>query len=190
MIDSSWLTAQPSNLVGMLVSALAIYIALMVCTRLAGLRSFSKMSSFDFAITVAFGSIMASTLLAKSPALITGVAGLVTLFLVQSATAFARRKSYRIERLVGNEPMVLMAGPELLAENLNTARVTVDDIRAKLRQAGVTHRDQVRAVIMESTGDISVLTKASPMEAWLLDHVRDGDKVMERVARAAEHKKD
>ena len=137
-----------------------------------------KMSSFDFAITVAFGSIMASTLLAKSPALITGVAGLVTLFVIQSVPAYARRKSYRIERLVGNEPLVLMAGADLLPDNLNTARVTVDDIRGKLRQAGITHRDQVRAVIMESTGDISVLTKDSPMEPWLLDHVRDGDQVL------------
>ena len=117
----------------MLVSALGIYAALLLCTRLSGLRSFSKMSSFDFAITVAFGSIVASTLLAESPALVTGVGGLVVLFLIQAITAFARRRSYRIERLVGNEPLLLMAGPDLLPANLDAARVTVDDIRAKLR---------------------------------------------------------
>ena len=45
MIDISWLTANPGNLITMLVSALGIYIVLLVCTRLAGLRSFSKMLS-------------------------------------------------------------------------------------------------------------------------------------------------
>ena len=39
------------------------------------------------------------------------------------------------------------------------------------------HRSEVRAVIMESTGDVSVLTTDTPIEAWMFDHVRDGHRV-------------
>lgn len=35
-----------------------MYVAVILLTRLAGVRSFSKMSGFDFAVTVAIGSFL------------------------------------------------------------------------------------------------------------------------------------
>ncbi|MDZ7755806.1 YetF domain-containing protein [Rhodohalobacter sp.] len=40
---------------------------------------------------------------------------------------------------------------------MKTARVTREDLLAKLREANVTQFSQIKAVIMETTGDISVL---------------------------------
>ena len=62
--------------------------------------------------------------------------------------------------VVDNNPLLLMAGSEVISENLDRARMTEEDLKSKLRMAGVTHPDQVLAVVMEATGDVSVL-KAS-----------------------------
>jgi len=61
---------------------------------------------------------------------------------------------------------------------LRAVRMTEDDLYAKLREANVTRWDQVRAVVMESTGDVSVLhadPEAPPLEAGLLHGVRQAD---------------
>lgn len=50
-----------------------------------------------------------------------------------------------------------MNGEEILKENMKTAKVTHEDLLCKLREANVTQFSQVKAVIMETTGDISVL---------------------------------
>lgn len=115
------------------------------------------MSSFDFAITVAIGSLLATVLLSEDPPLLQGGMGIAVLFGIQFLVSFLRTRSTSFARLVDNEPLLLMAGPEVLHENLATARVTVNDLRAKLRAANVIHPEQVRAVVMESTGDLSVL---------------------------------
>ncbi len=47
-----------------------------------------------------------------------------------------------------------MAGNRFLDENL---RRTEDDVRAKVREADVQNYDQVLAVVLETTGDISVV---------------------------------
>ncbi|MES1926822.1 YetF domain-containing protein [Salinisphaera sp. T31B1] len=180
MIDPAWFTASSSSLVSMLVSTLGIYIALMLFTRLSGLRSFSKMSSFDFAITVAFGSILASTILSDTPALATGVAGLGLLYLIQYAVARSRRLSRSIERWVDNEPMVLMVGDQMLANNMDAARVTREDLYSKVRMAGIIDLAQVLAVVMESTGDISVLEHGPNIDARLFEGVRDGGRVLDQ----------
>lgn len=177
MIESSWLWAGTSSVLSMLVSALGIYAALLLFTRLSGLRSFSKMSSFDFAITVALGSILASTILSKNPALLTGAAALAALYLIQYGVARGRRTSAWVEQVVDNEPRVLMAGDRVLAHNMRAARITEGDLNSKLRLAGITHRTQVLAVVLESTGDVSVMRRAEDIDPRLFRDVRDADRI-------------
>lgn len=50
-----------------------------------------------------------------------------------------------------------MAGPDVLYDNLHKAQMTEDDLRAKLREANIIDPAQIRAVVMETTGDVSVL---------------------------------
>jgi uncharacterized membrane protein YcaP (DUF421 family) len=154
-MDLSWITTTWSALLMVIISTVGIYVALITFTRIAGLRSFSKMSSFDFAITVAFGSIIASTILAKDPPLLQAITGLGILFAIQIIVATLRGRSAMVTKLVENDPILLMKGTTILDKNLKKAKVTHDDLRAKLREANVTQLSQIQAVIMEATGDIS-----------------------------------
>ena len=172
-----WITTTPTALGMVLVSGVGIYIALLLLTRLTGLRSFSKMSSFDFATTVAFGSIIASTVLSKNPPLASAAFALAVLYALQFSVSRARYLSPRLQRLVDNEPLLLMAGETILKDHLRVARVTEDDLRSKLRMAGVTDRAQVLAVVFETTGDCSVLCKGDRLDPWLLAQVRGAERI-------------
>jgi uncharacterized membrane protein YcaP (DUF421 family) len=175
MIDWTWFTADASSLVMILLTGVGVYAALLALTRLTGLRSFSKMSSFDFAITVAIGSIIASTLLAKTPSLAAGAFGLAVLYGIQWTVSKARRENEPVERLVDNEPLLVMAGETVLSEHLDATRMTLDDLRSKLRRKGVTHPKQVLAVVFETTGDVSVLQHRDAVSAWTFENVRGAE---------------
>ena len=168
-----WILSSLSTAGWILLSALGIYLAVIFFTRCFGKRSFSKMSSFDFASTIAIGSIIASTILTDSVSLIEGFLGLLIVFVMQSLVAFLRRfKPFR--NLVDNKPLLLMDGPTILHGNLKKARVTEDDLRAKLREANVIEISEVRAVIFETTGDISVLhvtNETKSIDKWILEGV-------------------
>jgi len=57
MLEQWMLTTWPK--VGLVfLSAAGIYAAVIACTRISGLRSFSKMSSFDFAMTIGIGTLL------------------------------------------------------------------------------------------------------------------------------------
>ncbi len=155
-MDASWMVTSWSSIMMVIISALGIYTALILFTRIAGLRSFSKMSSFDFAITVAIGSLVATTVLTKDPPLLQAVVALAVLFLLQMGIAGLRNFKV-IQKLVDNKPLLLMRGTEMLEENMKRAKVSHSDMLAKLREANVTQFRQVKAVVMETTGDISVL---------------------------------
>ena len=162
------------TLLAVFLSACGIYCAVILFTRISGKRSFSKMSSFDFAMTIAIGSIIGSTLLLASVNLVTGIVGLASVYLLQQLVAFLRRFP-SFGKIVENKPFLLMKGPEVLEDNLKKARVTKGDLRAKLREANVIRLSQVKAVVFETTGDISVLHAQEDnreVEEWLLEDVK------------------
>ena len=144
------------------LSCLCVYLGLVVLVRINGLRTFSKMSSFDFPITVAIGSIVATTVVSKDPAVAQGLLAVIFLVGMQWVTSSLREASDSMEGAIDNCPLLLMDGPDILHGNLKKGRVTVSDLRAKLREANVLNYDQVRAVVLEATGDISVIHSADP----------------------------
>ncbi len=153
------------------VSTLGIFAAVVTYTRIVGLRSFSKMSSFDFAITVAIGSLMAMVALSNS-SLVEGAVALATLYGVQFVIGLGRRH-HKVSRVVDNQPLVLMAGQRMLSDNLRQARMTQDDVRAKLREANVYNYESIRAVEFETTGDISVLHGEGDLDLDIFQDVLD-----------------
>ena|SRR5699024_1058781 len=172
-INTSWMAAWM-----VIVSTAGIYLALIIFTRIAGLRSFSKMSSFDFAITVSFGSIIAGVVMAKDPPLLNAIVGLGALYTFQIIVAGLRGSSSLMSKLVNNEPLLLMRGAEILEDNLREAKVTHSDLRAKLREANATKLRQIKAVVIEATGDIAVLHNDDPdheVDDIILEGVRGWD---------------
>lgn len=126
--------------------------------RLIGLRSLSKMTNFDFVVTVASGSLLAGAVQASEwPAFIQTLAALAALFGLQFIIAKLRQQSESFEQAIQNGPIFLMWEGKFIDNALETSRVAKDDIIAKLREANVLDMGQVRAVVLETTGDISVL---------------------------------
>ncbi len=167
MFLKEWITTDLSSLLGVAISAVFVYAGIIAYCRLTGLRSFSKMSSSDFAMTVAVGSLFATTIATPDPTLILGLFALAMLFCGQWLIAMIRKHSEKATVLFDNKPLLLMRGEEMIEENMDRSNVTRSDILGKLREANVQNFGQVRAVIFEATGDISVLHATDESESEL-----------------------
>jgi len=163
-----------------MLSGVATYAAILIYTRIVGLRSLSKMSAADFAMTVAVGSLFASTISSPKPALVLGLFALAMLYLGQWLVAWLRRRSAQVSKWVDNQPLLLMSGREILDDNLKRANVTRCDLFGKLREANALNYDEVLAVVFEATGDVSVLHSSDPnakLEPEFFTNVIDADRL-------------
>lgn len=156
-------------LLEVIVSAVLIYILLIALSRWVGPRSFSQLTAFDFAVTVALGAIVGSTATGGVD-FIRGFIGLVLLFLIRWAVALLRRKG--ITRFVDNSPLLIMDGSRILPEYLKRAKLTEEDLLQSLRKKGITQLNQVQAVVMERDGSISVLRAGEGLDSYLLTGVK------------------
>lgn len=183
MDASKWFLMEWSQVVGVALSAIGIYFGLILFTRMMGLRSFSKLSSHDFAMTVGIGSILASTIVSESPALLQGLVAMAMLFLLQAVVSLLRRKVKPLKQLIDNEPVVLMAHGEYCWDNIKEASLSKSDIHQVLRKNGIKSKSEIFAVIMETTGDISIIKQNdTAADKELFEDIKQNEPLFHRAS--------
>ncbi|MEO0499065.1 MAG: YetF domain-containing protein [Pseudomonadota bacterium] len=156
----------------LLTAAGMIWVVMLV--RIVGLRSFSTMTNFDFVMTVATGSLLAGAAQATDwSGFGQAMLAMSALFLVQFVTARIRKASDAAEAAMQNDPVLLMRHGEIDEAALQKTRVAESDLIAKLREANAIDMSKVHAVVLEATGDVSVLHGDDDLDERLLDGVRD-----------------
>lgn len=153
----NWIYATLPIIVKVLITVIAIFSLVVLITRISGLRTFAKMSNIVFASTIAIGSILATVVMHPDQSILKGAIALAAVAAFQSFFSFVARKSTYLRKLLSNEPILLMYYGKILDENLASANVSRDELIAKLREANALNFDHVLAVVLETTGDMSVL---------------------------------
>ncbi|MBA2770802.1 MAG: DUF421 domain-containing protein [Pseudomonadota bacterium] len=156
--------------------ALGAYVWLIFVLRLSGKRSLSKLNAFDFAITVAFGSALATIMISPDISLLRGAIVLAMLALLQYAITKLSLWSKFVRDIVRSRPTLLVEDGELFQEALHYERVTLDEIAEAIRKDGHGRLDQVAALVLETDGSFSVIEKSGEVLDLLYDVRRIGER--------------
>lgn len=162
--------------VRIIISCVVFYVGIIVLVRVFGQRALASLSSFDLAAIIALGAIIGRSILGNTPTLVSGVLALATMLVLQALTGRLRRFG-RIEGIVNSPAIVLMAGDEVLLDNLARAHVDRGEVISKLRMSGIRQYREVACVILEPTGQISVTKRGLPLDEELLRGVIGADRI-------------
>lgn len=138
------------------VATVVMYLVFAGLVRLLGPRSLVTTSISDLACVLAVGAVIGRTALLSVPTLGSGWAALATLFAVQCAARAVRRRR-RASALLDRPSVLLVADGRRDVEAMRRAGVTEDDLRQRLRLAGIGSWEQAGRVVLERTGEISVV---------------------------------
>ena len=152
MFFQSW-----SGLGRVLVVGICAYAGLVLILRISGKRTLAKMNAFDFVVTVALGSILATVLLSKDVALSEGLLALAWLIGLQWLVAWMAVRSATWRKVIKSEPRLLALRGELNETALRDERVTPDAVLAAVRSAGHASLGEIEAVVLENDGQLSVI---------------------------------
>lgn len=137
------------------------YFGLVLLLRVSGKRTLSKMNAFDFAVTVALGSTLATILLSKDVALAEGVTAFCILILMQFIVAWLSVRSKWVRGLVKSDPTLLFYKGEMLRDAMQCERITRSEIEAAIRAQGIASFEGVEAVVLETDGSLTVMNAST-----------------------------
>jgi uncharacterized membrane protein YcaP (DUF421 family) len=150
-----------SGVLRVLIIAPAAYAALVLILRVSGKRTLSKLNAFDFVITIAIGSTLASIITSKSLALVEGLVALGLLVAMQFLVTAASVRFGSFNRVIKAEPALLLRDGRMLTRAMRRARITAGEIEAAARGAGVERPDQLEAVFLETDGSLTALRRGT-----------------------------
>jgi uncharacterized membrane protein YcaP (DUF421 family) len=167
MLFETWSGLGRTALVGSLA-----YLALVVLVRVSGKRSLAQMNAFDWIVTVALGSTLATILLDKQTPLADGVTALALLIGLQFCLTWLTARSSLARRLVKAEPRMLFHRGKFLEKAMLEERVSRDELLEAMRKSGRGSLGSIEAVVLETNGRFSVLPRSEQSAADLLENTR------------------
>ncbi len=146
---------------------LIFYCFLTLMMRLMGKRQMGEMQLPEFSAAVMLSELAVLPITDRDIPLLHGIVALVTLGTLEVTAAFVCRSHPRLRRAVYGEPLVLFNDGGINEKNMEKARVSVDELLAKIRESGCKRISDVYCVILEQSGKFSVFLKesASPLTA-------------------------
>ena len=155
------------------LSAVVLFIVIVVLIRLLGKRATGQMSNYDWTMSVTVGSLAASGILLKEVSLADAVLAIAVIGALQWSTAWLASRSEWFEKLVRAKPRLLVHKGRLLEEDMRRERISRHEIYAYLRGEGLIGPDEANWVILENDGTMTVIPRQETRldDAGVLDDV-------------------
>lgn len=154
-----------------LVVGVLAYLALILILRIAGKRTLSKWNAFDFVVTIALGSSLATVIVSRQVVFAEGVLALLMLIALQYAITWSSVRSTALQGAIKAEPALLLTEGQFLPNIMARQRVTESEVLAAVRGSGTGSLDDVAAVVLETDGSISVVKRSACGNASALSDV-------------------
>jgi len=140
--------------------AAVIYFFLLAVFRLAGKRTFSQMTSFDFVLLLIVAEATQQALVGNDYSLTQSLLVIVTLVGIDIFLSLVKQRFPRIEKWVDGVPLVIVENGRPLKHLMDKERVDEKDILAAARETqGLERMDQIQFAILERSGGISIIPK-------------------------------
>ncbi|PZF53895.1 DUF421 domain-containing protein [Curtobacterium sp. MCSS17_008] len=135
----------------------AAYVFVVVVVRVSGKRTLSQLNAFDFVVTVALGSTLATILLSSDVSWAEGAVALALLAALQLVVAWISSRVPAFRSVVTARPAVVLWHGELQSAALRANRLAASEVRQAVRSAGTGDMSTVAAVVVETDGTLSVI---------------------------------
>ncbi|WP_218221127.1 DUF421 domain-containing protein [Nesterenkonia sp. Act20] len=136
----------------------AAYAVLVLVIRLSGKRTLSQLNAFDFIVTVALGSTLATILLSSDVSWTEGALALILLAGLQFVLAWISSRAPAFRTVVTARPAVVVWHGELRHEALRRNRLAESEVYQAVRSSGAGDLSSVAAVVLETNGKLSVIS--------------------------------
>ncbi|MEJ6488889.1 DUF421 domain-containing protein [Leucobacter sp. USCH14] len=147
-----------SDVIRTVIVGAGAYGFLVIALLMLGKRTLSQMNAFDFVVTVALGSILATILLTSDVSWTEGAAAMLLLAGLQFIVAWLSTRFRWFSRLVTSQPVLLVSNGQLDRDALAANRLTESQVLQAVRGGGYGDVALVGAVVLEPNGKLSVIS--------------------------------
>lgn len=138
-----------------LIRTLITFLAVITVLRLVGKRGVKQLSIFEMVIIITLGSAAGDSMSVVDVGLVHTLFIFVVVLLAYRLLVLFVTKSEKAEKLLEGEPLYVVRNGKLCMEEVD-GKMGLDEFFGGLREQNIEHLGQLRCVILEDTGELSV----------------------------------
>lgn len=170
-MDNLWFESWDSIIKIICITPLA-YISIVILLKVSGKRTLSKMNAFDFVVTIALGSVLASVALYKNIPLADGVTAFIVFIGFQFLFSWLSVRVKAFKKLITSRPSLIFYKGNFEYPSMKKERITVEEVYSAVRQSGYSSLDGIDIIILETTGDMSIIEKTTNQKETVFEDVQ------------------
>jgi uncharacterized membrane protein YcaP (DUF421 family) len=148
-----------NSYVQIVFSSIIIYIFIIIAVRVFGKKEFSQLSVVDLVFILLISNSVQNAMVGSNTTLLGGLVAACALFVTNFLFKQLLYRFPRVGRLIQGESLMLIYAGKLNKQNIDRARLTMDEIMEALREHGAAKIEDVDLAVLEVDGNISVLTE-------------------------------
>ncbi len=143
-----------------MLRAFSIYFIVWLLIRIAGKRTLSDLTTFDFILLLVVGEATQQALLGDDFSLVNAFVVILTLVGIDIVMSYAKRKFPALELWMEGMPLILLENGKPIQNLMKRAKIEETDIlEAARRLQGLERLDQIKYAVLERSGGISIIPK-------------------------------
>lgn len=154
--------------------ALILYSVVFLVIRLMGKKELSKVQPFELAIIIVISDLASAPMSSRGLSLLDGIVPIITLLLAYSIFLLLNHSSNKVQDIVCGKEILIIKDGKIMEEEFNKQKYTVSDLMSQLHEKDIFSISDVHYAIIETNGNLSVITKDENINSLPLNVVEDG----------------
>lgn len=154
--------------------ALILYCIVFLVIRLMGKKELSKVQPFELAIIIVISDLASAPMSSRGLSLFDGIVPIITLLLAYLIFLLLNHSSNKVQDLVCGKPIIIIKDGKIVEKEFNSQKYTVSDLMSQLHEKDVFSISDVKYAIIETNGNLSVITNSQNIDSLPVNVIEDG----------------
>ena len=154
--------------------ALVLYLVIFIVFRIMGKRELSKVQPFELVVMILMADLASAPMSSRGISILDGIVPIFTLLMCYLVFTFITKINTKMqEKLCGKNVIVIKDG-KLIEKEFRNQEYTVADIMSQLREKDIFKVQDVKYAILETNGNLNVITMDKKEKGIPLNVIEDG----------------
>ena len=140
------------------LKSIAVYVFIVAAIRVFGKKEFAQLSVVDVVFILLISNSVQTAMVGDDTSLSGGLVAALALFAMNYIFKRLSLGSQSISKVIDGEPVLLIYNGEVRPNSLKEASISLEQLKAVVREHGVEEISDVNLAIFEVDGNISVLS--------------------------------
>jgi uncharacterized membrane protein YcaP (DUF421 family) len=146
-----------SDLIGVAVRTVVVYLFLIVALRLAGKREMGQLSVLDLVLILVIANAVQNAMVGSNVTVWGGLVAVVALIATDRTLVFLRQRSRTLGEFFEGEPTLLVRDGVMLEAAMQREGIDRQELQQAMREHGYMDLPDIRLAVLEVDGTISII---------------------------------